>query len=74
MAPLGLRGLSQLSCRESGLRAVKTSGPGALGVLSVKGDPAGAQARGQKVVGRIPAGGCTQRLYNELGDLRYPNS
>lgn len=46
MSPLGLRGRSQLSCRESGLRAVNTSGPGALGVLRVKVEPGG-QQRGE---------------------------
>lgn len=39
MSPSGRRGRSQLSCRESGLSAVKTSGPGALGVLRVKTEP-----------------------------------
>lgn len=36
---MGLRGFSQLSCRESGLKAVKIRGPGALGVLRVNGEP-----------------------------------
>lgn len=50
MSPSGLRGRSQLSCRESGLRAVNTSGPGALGVLKVKAEPGGSR-------GSMSAGG-----------------
>lgn len=45
MSPSGLRGRSQLSCSESGLRAVNTSGPGALGVLKVKVEPGGSRGR-----------------------------
>lgn len=48
MSPLGLRGFSQLSCRESGLKAVKTSGPGALGVLRVNGEPSGIKVTQQE--------------------------
>lgn len=42
---MGLRGRSQLSCSDSGLRAVNTSGPGALGVLKVKVEPEGSRGR-----------------------------
>lgn len=56
MSPLGLRGFSQLSCRESGLRAVKTRGPGALGVLRVNGEPAVKDKRQGLHEGIVPAG------------------
>lgn len=46
---MGFRGLSQLSCRVSGLNAVKTSGPGALGVLRVNEDPENTIMSGQNV-------------------------
>lgn len=69
MGPLGSRGLSQLRWRESGLRAVKTSGPGAQGVLRVKGVPARAQGTHQNHSKGSLGGICTEHLWNELEGL-----
>lgn len=69
MGPLGSRGLSQLRCRESGLRAVKTSGPGAQGVLRVKGVPARAQGACQNHSKGSLRGMCTQHLWSEPEEL-----
>lgn len=67
MLPSGLRGRSQLNCRESGLRAVNTSGPGALGVLKVKAEPG--DSRGRVSVGLwVQDGGTTVRV----GGVTHP--
>lgn len=68
MSPLGLRGFSQLSCRESGLRAVKTSGPGALGVLRVNGEPSGLKVTRQD---EMDTHGSSKRTSEELGGYLY---
>lgn len=68
MSPLGLRGFSQLSCRESGLRAVKTSGPGALGVLRVNGEPSRLKVTRQDEMDRH---GSSKRTCEELGGYLY---
>lgn len=73
MGPLGSRGLSQLRCRESGLRAVKTSGPGAQGVLRVKGVPARAQGACQNHSKGSLRGMCTQHLWKEPEELSSPD-